>query len=166
YEILTGERPFGGEQLSTVVYRIVAEEPTDPHRINGTLTSSINDVLRRALAKKAEDRFPNCSSFVGALEMACAESRGWTTLAAGAAPAMPTSPVEQTVPPAQKNGTPPIQTELKPSAPESVPESRPAQKFNLPPPAQREEHPHRASLALPALMSISVVFALAGVFAW
>ncbi len=34
YEILTGERPFHGEHLSTIVYRIVAEEPTEPHRIN------------------------------------------------------------------------------------------------------------------------------------
>ena len=34
YEILTGERPFQGEHLSTVVYKIVAEEPADAQRIN------------------------------------------------------------------------------------------------------------------------------------
>jgi serine/threonine protein kinase len=90
YEILTGERPFTGEHLSTVVYKIVAEEPADAQRINSTLTPLIDQVLRRGLSKKPEDRYPNCSSFVGALEMACAESRGWTTLTAGAAAAMPT----------------------------------------------------------------------------
>jgi serine/threonine protein kinase len=32
YEILTGERPFQGEHLSTVVYKIVAEEPPERSR--------------------------------------------------------------------------------------------------------------------------------------
>ena len=42
WEILTGERPFAGEHLSTVVYKIVAEEPPPAHRINGTLTPRID----------------------------------------------------------------------------------------------------------------------------
>src|SRR5580700_3098442 len=95
YEILTGERPFQGEHLSTVVYKIVAEEPADAQQINSTLTPQIDQVLRRGLSKKREDRYPNCSNFVGALEMACAESRGWTTLMAGAAAAMPTASVNR-----------------------------------------------------------------------
>ncbi len=93
YEILTGERPFQGEHLSTVVYKIVAEEPADAQRINSTLTPLIDQVLRRGLSKKPADRYPNCSNFVGALEMACAESRGWTTLTAGAGAAMTTESV-------------------------------------------------------------------------
>src|SRR3984957_15702432 len=94
YEILTGERPFQGEHLSTVVYRIVAEQPAEAHRINATLTPQIHAVLSRGLAKKPEDRYPSCSTFVGALEMACAESRGWKTVPAGGAAAMPTLAVE------------------------------------------------------------------------
>src|SRR5579862_6983224 len=34
YEILTGEKPFTGEHLTTVVFKIVAEEPMSPHRLN------------------------------------------------------------------------------------------------------------------------------------
>src|SRR3984957_2182713 len=94
YEILTGERPFQGEHLSTVVYRIVAEQPAEAHRINATLTPQIHEVLRRGLAKKPDDRYTTCSNFVGALEMACAESRGWKTLTAGGAAAMATLAVE------------------------------------------------------------------------
>src|SRR5580698_8321310 len=94
YEILTGERPFTGEHLSTVVYKIVAEQPPEAHQINGTLTPQIHAVLIRGLAKKPEDRYPSCSTFVGALEMACAESRGWTTLNAGASLSVPTAAVE------------------------------------------------------------------------
>jgi tRNA A-37 threonylcarbamoyl transferase component Bud32 len=98
YEILTGERPFQGEHLSTVVYKIVTDEPQPAHGLNGTLTQRIDDVLRKALSKNPEERFPNCSNFVGALELACAESRGWKTLAAGAAAEMPTIAVEPFIP--------------------------------------------------------------------
>ena len=90
YEILTGERPFVGEHLSTIVFRIVAESPPPAHRLNGTLTPQIDEVLRKGLAKKPDERFANCANFVGALELACAESRGWKTLPAGAAAALPT----------------------------------------------------------------------------
>src|SRR5580658_9099156 len=118
YEILTGERPFQGEHLSTIVYRIVAEEPEAAQRINGTLTPQIDAVLRRALAKKPAERYPNCSSFVGALEMACAESRGWKTLAAGSAAAMPTLGVER--PPAA-----PPPPAVNPAIPQRPPQANP-----------------------------------------
>jgi serine/threonine-protein kinase len=98
FEILTGERPFLGEHLSTIVFKIVAEEPPSAFRVNTTLTEQIDQVLRKGLSKKPEDRFPNCASFVGALELACAESRGWKTLPAGAAAALPTIGVERTGP--------------------------------------------------------------------
>src|SRR6202789_199660 len=95
YEILTGERPFQGENLSTVVYKIVAEQPPDAHRLNGTLPPQIHEVLRRGLAKKPDDRYTTCSNFVGALEMACAESRGWKTLTAAGAASMTTIGVDR-----------------------------------------------------------------------
>ena len=98
YEILTGERPFNADHLSTIVYRIVNEDAAPAHRLNGTLTPSIDSVLRKGMAKKPGDRFPNCSSFVGALEMACAESRGWHPIGSGMAGAMPTVGVEKTAP--------------------------------------------------------------------
>ncbi len=95
YEILTGERPFAGEHLSTIVYRIVTENPPAAFRLNGTLTPRIDEVLQRGLAKDPAHRFPNCSAFVGALELACAESRGWKTLPPGAAADQPTVAVER-----------------------------------------------------------------------
>ncbi|HVW87432.1 MAG TPA: protein kinase [Bryobacteraceae bacterium] len=140
YEILTGERPFVGEHLSTIVYKIVAEDPPSADRLNGTLTPQIDAVLRKGLAKKPEDRYPNCSHFVGALELACAESRGWQTLPAGAAAAMPTLAVERTGPlPAGSERT-------------SV--------------FERNEQPARRSRALPLVMSLLVVAGVAAVFVY
>lgn len=139
YEILTGERPFQGEHLSTVVYKIVAEDPTEAHRINGTLTPQIHEVLRRGLAKKPEDRYPSCSNFVGALEMACAESRGWKTLTAGGGAAMPTTGVSK----AERPEIPTL-TGLETS----------------------EQLRRHSSFWAPLLMSVFVVLAVAGVIVW
>jgi serine/threonine-protein kinase len=149
FEILTGERPFPGEHLSTIVYKIVTEDPPGAHRLNGTLTEQIDAVLRRALAKKPEDRFPNCANFVGALEMACAESRGWKTLPAGASAVMPTIAV------------------LAPSM-EPAPARPPVREpISLPTFERRAEPPRRRSrLLLPVLMSILVVAGLATVFVY
>jgi len=90
YEILTGERPFGGEHLGTVVYRIVAEEPAVVHRLNPSLSPEIDAVIRKALSKKADDRYPNCIGFINALEGACLQADGWQSLARGTSHNIPT----------------------------------------------------------------------------
>jgi serine/threonine protein kinase len=144
YEILTGERPFQGEHLSTIVYRIVAEQPPEAHQINGTLTPQIHEVLSRGLAKKPDDRYPSCSTFVGALEMACAESRGWKTVPAGGAAAMPTVAVE---PPAETQAIP-VASPNRFSASDTIEKQR------------------RPSILAPLLMSVLVVLGVGGVILW
>jgi serine/threonine-protein kinase len=91
FEMLTGEKPFTGEQLTTVVYKIVAEEPAPAHRLNSTLNQQITNVLRRALAKKPDARYPNCQKFVDALEAACAAAKGWKPLPRGGSLNLPTA---------------------------------------------------------------------------
>jgi len=90
YEMLTGERPFAGEQLTTTVYKIVHEEPPSVERLNPTLNARIDAALRKALAKKPEGRYPACTAFVTALEAACASDRGWKPLPRGRSLEMPT----------------------------------------------------------------------------
>jgi serine/threonine protein kinase len=83
YEMLTGEKPYTGEHLTTVVYKIVAEEPVAPHRINSTLAGSIDGALRKGLAKKADSRYRTCSEFIEALEKACAAAKNWKPMPRG-----------------------------------------------------------------------------------
>ena len=80
FEMLTGEKPYTGEHLTTVVYKIVAEEPLPPHRLNPSLGGVIAGVIQKALAKKPEGRYRNCQEFVTTLERACASTRGWKLL--------------------------------------------------------------------------------------
>jgi len=83
YEILTGEKPFTGEHLTTVVFKIVAEEPAAPMRLNSTLSATIDGVLRKGLAKKPDGRYRNCQEYIEALERACASTKGWKTMPRG-----------------------------------------------------------------------------------
>ena len=83
FEMLTGEKPYSGEHLTTVVYKIVAEEPAAPHRLNPTIGVAIESVLRQSLSKKPDLRYATCQEFAGALEKACAASKGWKTMPRG-----------------------------------------------------------------------------------
>src|SRR5215471_16543790 len=76
YEMLTGEKPYTGEHLTTVVYKIVAEEPVLPHRLNPSLAGSIEAVIRKGLSKRPDGRYRNCQEFSESLEKACVASKG------------------------------------------------------------------------------------------
>jgi serine/threonine-protein kinase len=83
YEMLTGEKPYTGEHLTTVVYKIVAEEPVPPRRLNPSLSAGIENVLRKALSKKPDGRYRNCQEFSESLEKACGATKGWKPLPRG-----------------------------------------------------------------------------------
>jgi serine/threonine protein kinase len=98
FEMLTGEKPYTGENLTTVAYKIVSEEPVPPHRLNPTLAGSIDGVLRRALSKKPDSRFRTCQEFSDALERACAATAGWRTMPRGGSLNEPTVNQPRTTP--------------------------------------------------------------------
>ena len=52
YELLAGGRPFKGDDVTSILYKIVNEEPAAPDLAAfGELSPRLGDVLRRALAK-------------------------------------------------------------------------------------------------------------------
>ncbi|MBZ5583989.1 MAG: protein kinase [Acidobacteriia bacterium] len=106
FEMLTGDKPYTGEHLTTVVYKIVAEQPPQPHRLNPSLSAGIDTVLVKALAKKPDARYRSCQEFVDALEKACAASRGWKPMPRGGGANEPTAidagVPQQSLPPAYR----------------------------------------------------------------
>jgi serine/threonine protein kinase len=90
FEMLTGDRPFTGEHLTTVVYKIVAEDPPPVQRLNPTLGPQIDNALRRGLAKKPEARYISCIEFINGLDSACASTQGWKNLPRGGNLSLPT----------------------------------------------------------------------------
>src|ERR1700731_3707590 len=67
YEILTGEKPFPGQSITTVIYKIVNEEPIPPRTLNPSLHQGLSDIVMRALAKEPEVRYQSCRELLEAL---------------------------------------------------------------------------------------------------
>jgi serine/threonine protein kinase len=90
YELLTGEKPFAGESMTTLLFKIVKEEPVAPKQINPTLGWPVDVVLKRAMAKNPAERYATCSDFALAFTNACNSSKGWQPLPPGAGHNLPT----------------------------------------------------------------------------
>jgi len=68
YELLAGRKPFMGDNLSTIVYKIVHEEPQRVTDINQSLPPGYEDVIRRALAKNPDERYQSGREMIADLE--------------------------------------------------------------------------------------------------
>jgi hypothetical protein len=60
YEMITGEKPFPGESITTVIYKIVNEDPLPPRQVNPSIHPGISAAVMRALAKDPETRYQSC----------------------------------------------------------------------------------------------------------
>ena len=60
YEMVTSEKPFPGQNITTVIYKIVNEDPVPPRQINPTIHPGISAVVMRALEKEPDQRYQNC----------------------------------------------------------------------------------------------------------
>jgi TonB family protein len=67
YEALTGRRPFPGDSVPSIVYRVVHESAPAPCRLNRELPPACDAVFARALAKDGRERYPDATAFVAAL---------------------------------------------------------------------------------------------------
>jgi predicted Ser/Thr protein kinase len=83
FELLTGERPFPGKQISSIIYRIVNEEPRDARELNERVTPELDGFLKRALQKDPAQRFADGAAFAAALR----EAAGTAAVSAGSRPA-------------------------------------------------------------------------------
>jgi serine/threonine protein kinase len=70
YTMLTGRKPFEADTLTSLVTQILHSEPPPASTQNPLLTSGIDAVLRKGMAKNPAERFKDCSAFAGALEAA------------------------------------------------------------------------------------------------
>jgi serine/threonine-protein kinase len=86
YELLTGIKPFAGENLPALFYQICKQNPKPVEEVNTTLTATVDKVLSRALAKHADERYPTCVGFIGALTIALGDCPNWASAARLAQP--------------------------------------------------------------------------------
>jgi serine/threonine protein kinase len=60
YELVTGQKPFGGQNVTTVMYKIINEAPTSPLEVDPAIHAGLAYITNRALAKRPEDRYQTC----------------------------------------------------------------------------------------------------------
>jgi len=68
YELMTGEKPFPGENITTVIYKIINEEPISPRALDSSIHPGLSTVITRALAKDPAARFQTCHELLDALK--------------------------------------------------------------------------------------------------
>jgi len=70
YQMLTGRVPFDAATPAAVLLSHVTRPMPAPEELRGELSAHLEDVLRRALAKRPEDRYASAATFVAALKPA------------------------------------------------------------------------------------------------
>jgi tRNA A-37 threonylcarbamoyl transferase component Bud32 len=74
FELMSGQSPFPGASINTILYRIVNEPPVEIQPpVLGLLPDGWRRVFDRVLAKRPEDRHPTCSAFARELLDAAVE---------------------------------------------------------------------------------------------
>jgi serine/threonine-protein kinase len=90
YQFLTGERPFAGSTATTTMQKVLKEEPLAPSTLNVQLLPALDAVVRKALAKRADDRFQTAQEFSDALRAATAATAAPVVVSGSAGSVEPT----------------------------------------------------------------------------
>jgi serine/threonine-protein kinase len=70
YELLTGRRAFNGENDFAIIYKITRENPQPIRELRPDLPEIFDKIMRKALAKKPEQRYASCMDLAYDLRVA------------------------------------------------------------------------------------------------
>ncbi len=68
YELITGEKPFPGQNVTTVIYKIVNIDPIPPRELDSSIPSGLNFIVTKTLSKDPGSRYATCQEFWDALQ--------------------------------------------------------------------------------------------------
>jgi tRNA A-37 threonylcarbamoyl transferase component Bud32 len=70
YQMLTGEKPFAGNRVATIIHKILETDPPDPSKLAFDVLESFDPVVRTAIAKSPDDRYQTGAEFAAAIRSA------------------------------------------------------------------------------------------------
>jgi serine/threonine protein kinase len=73
YEMITGIKPFGAPDVTSILRNVVELQPKQVHLVNAGVPESVSNVIMRLLAKSPDDRFDSAAAALEALQEARAE---------------------------------------------------------------------------------------------
>jgi eukaryotic-like serine/threonine-protein kinase len=68
YELLVGEPPFSGDSMVSIIFQHISEPPTPPGDQSGDISSDIDAIVMRALAKDPDDRYQSAAEMKADIE--------------------------------------------------------------------------------------------------
>ena len=68
YELLTGKKPFEGDDAFTIMKAHIEQPPPSPVAANPQIPQELSAIVLRALAKKPEARFQSADAFLQAIK--------------------------------------------------------------------------------------------------
>lgn len=104
YEMVTGQAPFNGIDVNSLMFQIVNFTPPPPSSVNRSLPAMLDLIIAKALAKNAEDRYAGIAELAADLRACRQQGMSVTPTTATAvttAPRMipdPTDPFADTLP--------------------------------------------------------------------
>ena len=99
YEALTGAPPFVRDRDINVLYAHVGDSRPRATDARSDLPAGIDDVIARAMAISAHERYPTCAEFIAAAEALLPREGDWSTFAG--AVRLPPRPGPQSRPPSR-----------------------------------------------------------------
>ncbi len=167
YELVTGEKPFGGQNITTVIYKIMNENPIPPRELDATIHPGLSYVIGKALAKNPDERYQTCRELIEDLRNY--KNLGGTT-GPGATVVMKVPPI-QAAPAEPVAPPPPVQhprLHPTPPAPKSAPPQAPAEpqrqarplSVQVIPPVKAQ--PQKSSSVVWVLLTLLLVGGLGG----
>src|SRR3954468_243957 len=72
YELLTGGPPFSGDSAVAVAYQHVREDPVPPSRLESDVSSSVDAIVLKAMAKNPANRYQTAADMRADIERALA----------------------------------------------------------------------------------------------
>jgi tRNA A-37 threonylcarbamoyl transferase component Bud32 len=60
YEMTTGQKPFLGKDIATILYQVLNDDPVPPHQLNPSIPLGVSSTIMKALTKSPHLRYDNC----------------------------------------------------------------------------------------------------------
>lgn len=68
YEMLTGKKPFRGEQTNAIIHNVINLKPEAPSQVRKEISTSFDHIVKKALSKNANQRYQLAQEFSSDLQ--------------------------------------------------------------------------------------------------